>query len=368
MKKMRILLLAGLSSIHTIRWANVLVKQGHDVHLVSQQEAIDTLDSQVTLYKKSNLGSLGYFIMVPFVRRLIKELKPDVINAHYASGYGTTARLSGAPYMLSVWGSDVYKFPYRSKLHLRTVRKNLVSATLIASTSRAMAQQIKRVAPAVSEVLLTPFGVDTAIFIPAHKAPSQSIVIGTVKGLTPIYGIDILIRAFTAAKLRRPNILLKLKIVGVGPLKSELERLVKELDIVKETEFVGRVPHCEVPQQLRSFDIYAAFSRSESFGVAVLEASACGIPVVVSNVGGLPEVVLSNKTGFLVPTEDVKAATNALLELIDSEAQRKEMGINAVAFVNEHYSWSVCVDKFCKALEQQQRIQQLKKNKRGQAV
>lgn len=120
---MRILLLAGLSSIYAIRWANVLVEEGYEVHLVSQQEAIDSLNSQVKLYKRPNLGSLGYFVMVPFVRRLIKQIKPDLVNAHYASCYGTAAQLTGAPYMLSVGWRDVYKFPYRSKFYHYLVQK-----------------------------------------------------------------------------------------------------------------------------------------------------------------------------------------------------------------------------------------------------
>jgi glycosyltransferase involved in cell wall biosynthesis len=259
--------------------------------------------------------------------------------------------------MMSVWGSDVYKFPYRSKLHHYLVKKNLVAATLVASTSKAMAEQIGRIAPSLNELVLTPFGVDTAIFTPHNKVASESLVIGTVKGLTAIYGVDILIRAFAEVYKQRANIPLILRIVGDGPLKSDLERLVKELHVEKVTEFIGRVPHSEVPQQLRGFDVYAAFSRSESFGVAVLEASACGVPVVVSDVGGLPEVVLHDETGYLIPTEDVSAATSALLDLIDSKTQRLAMGAAGVKFVNENYSWQVCVEKFCKALEQQQQIQ-----------
>ena len=353
--------MAGLSSIHTIRWANVLVEKGHEVHLVSQQAAIDDLGDSVTVYRFPNFGSLGYFLLVFYVRRLIRKLKPDLINAHYASGYSTTARLSGAPFMLSIWGSDVYKFPYRSKLHHYLVRKNIMAATLIASTSQAMAEQIRAVAPKVKRLVLTPFGVDMSMFTPAQssqEAPNEPVVIGTVKGLTPLYGVDILIRAFAGAKNQRPNVPLKLRIVGDGSLKAELEHLVQQQGIAKVTDFVGRVPHSQVPEQLRKLDVYVALSRSESFGVAVLEASACGVPVLVSNVGGLPEVVIPGETGHIVPGDNVDAATEALLDLIDSKTLREEMGAAGVRFVQEHYSWPVCVDKFCQALAEQQRLQQ----------
>lgn len=191
-----------------------------------------------------------------------------------------------------------------------------------------------------------------------EKAPTEPLVIGTVKGLTPLYGVDILIRAFSATKKQRPNVPLQLRIVGDGPLKAELEHLVQQQGSAKITDFVGRVPHSQVPEQLRQLDVYAALSRSESFGVAVLEASACGVPVLVSNVGGLPEVVVPGETGRIVPGDNVDAATEALLDLIDSKTLREEMGAAGVRFVQEHYSWPVCVDKFCQALAEQQRLQQ----------
>jgi hypothetical protein len=90
----------------------------------------------------------GYFRNVPVLRRLLVTERADLLNVHYASGYGTTAALSGfRPWMLSVWGSDVYDFPYESRLKGWWLRRNLRQADLIGSTSEAMAQQVKALVP-----------------------------------------------------------------------------------------------------------------------------------------------------------------------------------------------------------------------------
>src|SRR5690554_5778204 len=111
---MKVLLLSGGSSIHTVRWANGLAKEGVEIHLVTQQALIEPVGSGVTLTKLPNFRSAGYFLMGRWVRQLAKKWNCDVLNAHYASGYGTAARFSRVrPYLLSVWGSDVYDFPQR---------------------------------------------------------------------------------------------------------------------------------------------------------------------------------------------------------------------------------------------------------------
>ena len=121
---------------------------------------------------------------------------------------------------------------------------------------------------------------------------------------------------------------------------QRLERIAKALGVGAVTEFAGWVPHHRVPEYLRRLSIYAAPSvHEESFGVAVLEASACGVPVVVSRVGGMPEVVEHQQTGFLVPPGDEVALADALERLVTSQELRRSMGAAGRRFVLERYSW-----------------------------
>lgn len=363
---MKVVLLSGGASVHTHRWANGLDGIGIEVYLVSQQPLVSDLRSGVNVFICPNRGALGYFSMALSVRKLIKKIKPDIVNAHYASGYGTTAHLVNfRPWLLSVWGSDVYDFPYKSPIHHWGVASNLRAADAIASTSRCMADQTRKLAPHLGDIAITPFGVDCEQFTPvsarqlleADHELNQPIVVGTVKTLAYKYGIDILIKAFALARyeVAKSDIKLasrlRLRIVGEGPSRVELEQLAAQQQIGDAVIFVGDVPHSQVPDELRQLDIYVALSRDESFGVAVIEAGAVGLPVVVSDVGGLPEVVKQNKTGLIVPRENPQAAANALVRLIHDFDLRAQLGNSGRLHVLSNYSWDASLQNMLTVYE-----------------
>ena len=308
-----------------------------EVVLVSQHDSLGALDAAVQQRRLPYSGEMGYFRNVGALRAILAKEKPDVLNAHYASGYGTTARFSGFhPYMLSVWGSDVYDFPTRSLFHRWWLRRNLMAADKVASTSYAMAEQARLIAPGLGNIEITPFGVDTGLFSPdgykKSTTDATAISIGTVKALAPQYGIDTLIDsvALLVERLKGEHSKLaksiRLRLIGDGPQCAELKARAEERGIAGIVEFAGRVMHSAVPDELHRLDIYAALSRRESFGVAVIEASACGLPVVVSDAGGLPEVVLTGETGLVVPKEDPEAAADALFRLVVDPDLRQRMG------------------------------------------
>lgn len=352
---MKIVLLSGASSIHTIRWANGLAEAGLEVHVISQQPQLEPMDDRVHVHILPFRGVLGYFTMVPAVKKLLKRIKPDIVNAHYASGYGTTARLVGYhPWLLSVWGSDVYDFPYTSALHKWLVRKNLLAADRVASTSMCMAEQTRSIAPKLSDIAITPFGVDTVYYDSlttslANRDANLPITIGTVKTLAPLYGIDILIKAFEILlknlSQTHPEIekSLRLRLVGTGHQELELKALTQQLGISKRIDFVGRVDSSQVPIELEKLDLYVALSRQESFGVAIIEAGAAGRPVVVSDVGGLPEVVLNGQTGIVVPKENPQAAADVISKLVLDRELRIQMGEAGKKHVIDTYDWSSCI-------------------------
>jgi len=190
-------------------------------------------------------------------------------------------------------------------------------------------------------VTVTPFGVDCGVYTPPEKKPlSSSIVIGTVKKLDHPYGIDALLRAFARLVQRNPGVSLELRIVGEGPLRSDLERLACGLGVSCLVTFYGRAEQGEVPALLNELDIFAALSVNESFGVSALEASACGLPLVVTDAGGLPEVVRHRETGFVVPVGGVVEAASAMERLVLDRGLRNKMGRAGREFVLAHFQWA----------------------------
>jgi len=349
---MRIVILAASNSIHTVRWVNSLSEAGVDIHLVSQHGRSNSVSESVKQHVLPYSGGKGYFLNVFALKRLLSEIQPDILHSHYATGYGTLGRLANyKPYLLSVWGSDVYDSPDESKIMRYLVVENLKSATAIASTSLCMAKKTNELFDFETKpIYITPFGVDTELFSSRITYSNQSaFTIGTVKTIEDKYGIDTLIRGFALFMqyAEKPIKDYQLKIVGEGSKFNEMVGLVAELNIKSNVIFVGRVEHHKVPQELNSFDVYAALSRldSESFGVAVVEASACELPVIVSNVGGLPEVVEHGKTGYIINKNSPEDFAKALFKLVSESDLCRELGVNGRNRVVEYYSWDESVRK-----------------------
>jgi L-malate glycosyltransferase len=336
---MKILLLTDINSPHSMKWAKELADRDIRIGIFSISSPTEdwftasSIEAFIPVKFNQGIFSSGIFHKVKYlklVRRLekvIREFKPDILHSHYASSYGLLGALSGFhPYIMSVWGSDIYFFPRIPLFGPLILRFNFRKADAILSTSNAMLPSIHRYTSKV--VLVTPFGIDTGTFHPAPARPpgNGDIVIGTVKSLEKVYAIDKLMKAFARLKEQLPSCPLKLLIVGGGSMDEELKMLAVKLGIMQDTTFTGPIPYMEVPAYFQKLDIYVALSISESFGVAILEASSCGIPVVVSDTGGLPEVVADGETGFIVPAGDIEKTIDALEKLVLDEQLRVGMG------------------------------------------
>lgn len=344
---MLIALLAPGNSVHTVRWANAFTSHGNGVHLITQHPPLSDLDPLVQVHIIPHFKGVGYLLNGQRLRRLIRNLRPDVVNAHYATGYGTLARsCTEFPVVLNVWGSDVYDFPQKGGIHRWLLCGNLRRADRIVSTSKAMAERTASICKELPPITVVPFGVDMELFYPGPPVEAHHVVtIGTVKRLELVYGVDLLIEAFIRLCRMEGLPPLKLRIVGGGGERERLERIVSVAGLADRVHFAGELAHAQVVHELQKFDVYVALSREESFGVAVIEASACGIPVVVSDVGGLPEVVMEGVTGRVVPPNDGSSAASAIAELVLSKELRHNMGVAGREFVATHFEWNQCVEK-----------------------
>lgn len=345
-KLVKLVFIAPASVVHTVKWVNGLINYGFEVHLITQHKLQEPINSQVIIHQLPYRGGKGYVLNALPLHRLIQSINPDVVNVHYASGYGTLASLANIPeYTLSIWGSDVYEFPYKSVFHKWLIKRNLKSATKLASTSHAMAQQVRQLFPEANNIAITPFGVNLEQFSATTKAFTQNtITIGVVKRMEEKYGLDVLIDAFNLTKqalIEQNSSLadkLRLLIVGDGALTHELKMRVKALQLDDVCTIVGAVPHAQVKKYINQIDLFVVSSRIESFGVSVVEAAACERACIVSNVGGLPEVVVNNETGFIVESDSPSAFSNALLHMIENQEQARGMGENAREFALSHYA------------------------------
>jgi glycosyltransferase involved in cell wall biosynthesis len=351
---MKVLLLADPSSSHTIKWANALVANGIDVFLFGLSEydsanyhadiKIETFETPSYIKNKlrGNILKSVYLSKLPALKRVIKIFKPDLLHSHYAASYGLLGALTGFhPFINSIWGIDISIFPKISFLHRHIIKYTLRSADALTATSIILSKDAKSYTDKTFTVI--PFGIDLNAIKPTSTRLNNEgadIVIGTVKRLEHKYGLGYLLNAFALLIQEFPDLKLKLLIVGSGSLENKLRELAKKLKVNTSTVFTGSVPHSKISEYHNMMDIEVYLSDFEGFGVSVIEASACEKPVVVSNVGGLPEVVAHNETGILVPPKNPEVAAKAISSLVRDKELRLKYGKAGRAKVEKEYNWN----------------------------
>lgn len=358
---MKILLLSCADSIHTVRWANEFAKKGNQVLLVSNKNHVakDSIDERVTIKYLKFGGVLAYYLNSFELRHIYRMFKPDSINVHYASGYGTLARVAGLkPYVLSVWGSDVYVFPNKGFIRRRILKKNVASADSIASTSTSMLNKLKEYCNLDNKkCVITPFGVDTDFFNPVgekYRIVQNRFIFGSIKKLTYLYGIDYLIKAFKIVhdewNATKNGLEPFLFVCGNGENIDDFRELSRELGISEHVIISGYIEHSLVPSIIRSIDVFCLSSLSESFGVSALEAMSCQKPVIATDADGFLEIISNNDVGIIVPKADSKAMAEKMLYLYNNPTISKRIGDNARKYVVKKYQWGETAQVLLNAL------------------
>ncbi len=181
------------------------------------------------------------------------------------------------------------------------------------------------------------FGVDPVSFAPTEqRCDGQHFVVGYVGRLVPEKGVDLLIRAL--AKVPGPW---QLKIIGQGPERAALERLSHDLHVQDRVSFVGHFPSTRMPDFYRELDALVIPSRTllnwkEQFGRVIIEAMACGVPVIGSDSGAIPDVI--GDAGLIFPEDDVAALTQHLRTLRSDEALRSQLALRGRARAVERFT------------------------------
>lgn len=352
---MKIAFVSSGSSIHVKKIANYLVNNGYEVTLFTLKnhtKLLHDFDKKVNVKLLPFSGKLGYYLNVPFLRKKLKDGKYDLVNCHYVSGYGTLTRLTKFhPSSLAAFGSDVYIYPYKNKSNKKRVIKNLDYADVITSTSIVMKNKIKEYYKTNREIFVTPFGVDLNIFNSKKRVNNNIFTFGTVKKMEYVYGIDILIKAYAKFQEMIPNSNTRLLIYGRGSGLDDFKALSKNLKMEDKIEFKGFIQNELVPEAYSNMDVACFASRSESFGVAAVEAMACGVPVIASDASGFTEVIENNKTGIIIEKDNIEKFAAAMKDMyLKKKTILKKMGKNGIERVKKEYSFEENMKNYVNAI------------------
>ncbi|PKK84044.1 MAG: hypothetical protein CVT49_05300 [candidate division Zixibacteria bacterium HGW-Zixibacteria-1] len=346
----KIVILGYSGSVHVIRWAQGLAGLGFDITVISLGG--DKIDGVETIILSAGPNrNLGYILQSRRVRDIIHSIKPDLLHAHYATGFGLWGRQSKFhPFVISVWGADVIDFP-RTWLKKKLLGSILHSADCITSTSHFLKQKTVQLFGDLAErIRIIPFGVEIPDVLKQVRRDECTRLV-FIKAHRKKYGPDILIEAVNEAV--KSGLKLHLTMAGEGEMTPLLKEQVKRLKLDDIVTFAGFIENRRMPEFLVGHDIMVMPSTmdSESFGVAVLEASAAGLPVIASRIGGVPEVLKDNATGLLVPPRDVHSLTEAIIKLAGNAEIQKSMGLAGRKFVEENYLWGACLNMMSQLYE-----------------
>lgn len=350
---MKICFIAPADNYHTCKWCTWFQRKGHMVDVISFTNAIienvnvHWIDCGVDV-QESDVKKIKYLLQFIKVNKLVKKIKPDIVNVHYATSYGAVVALSGIKkYVLSVWGLDIYQFPQKSIFHKMMLKYSLRKATYLFSTSNAMAEEGRKYTN--KPFVITPFGVDMDLFSPQKRNREEdgNFVIGTIKTLAPKYGIDYLLKAVSIVRHENLNIPIQLRIAGKGLCENEYKQLADQLEIADITTWLGFVSQEQAAQEWSNLDLAIVFSsdESESFGVSAVEAQACEVPIIISDIPGLMEATAPGDSSMVVPRMNERALADAILVMYEDEKRRGIMGKKGRKFVKEKYELEPCFRK-----------------------
>jgi len=277
----------------------------------------------------------------------------DVIHAHYALPHAASAvlaravlggdRAPAAPRLvttlhgtdITLVGSDASFLPLTQFSITASDAVTAPSAWLAAATFQTLG------IPASVQIDVIPNFVDAARFSPGPPAARPVPVLVHVSNFRPVKRVDDVLALFAALRAERP---VRLRLVGDGPDRARLQAEVTARGLAADVEFLGE--QIDLPAAMRGADLFLLPSETESFGLAALEAMACGLPVIASAVGGLPEVIADGETGFLRPMGDVAAMTAAARRLLDDPALRARFAAAARLRAETQYRRDPAVDSY----------------------
>lgn len=305
----------------------------------------------VRLVSASMMGRVRFTFCGKPTQELESGRKPALIHAHFGTDAAIVLPLAmrrRIPLVVTFHGFDAQRSrlaqlttlrPYDLMFVLRERMLYRYAARIIAVSEYLKGCLIRRGCPA-DKIAVHYIGVDTQKFVPGNRR-RKSFRIINVSRHVPWKGVDTILRALRLVAKRFPDA--ELIQVGWGTESDSLARLARCLGIADRVTWLGQQPSERVLEALQSSSVYVHASRldeagqTEAFGIALLEAQACGLPVVASNSGGIPEAIVDGETGLLFDENDHQALANRLCELLADPAKTREMGQRAREMVVERF-------------------------------
>ena len=343
-EKIRVALLGDARQVHIHRWSRYLDEMGFDVLTLSLEPVKGVSGFRRRIGVPSFLPDFArYPLAAPAVRGALARFRPDVVSAHFVPNYGVIAALaSRAPWVLSTWGSDVMLLPEKSAFHMWRTRFVVGRAAYITSDAEVMTRRLIELGARADRVITFPYGVDRTAFFaavapdPGHNSAAGPSIVCNRK-MEPVYNVSTLVDAFAAALPAFPGA--RLTLAGSGSQARALAGRVRTAGLDPSVRFTGDVPHEKIPALLREHSLFVSLALSDTTSVSLLEAMACGLFPIVSDIPANREWIEDGVNGSVVDPRDAKAIARALVTAWEDRPLRAAAAKKNAGLIETRADW-----------------------------
>ena len=346
----------GGSGVVATELGRALATRGHEIHFIAY--SLPFRLSKVTeniYFHEVSVNRYPLFDFPPYALSLTSKMVDvakyealDLLHVHYAIPHATSAVLArdilekesrSLPVVTTLHGTDI-TIVGQDASYSPVVNYSINASDGVTAVSNFLRQETYDAFDIEVPIKVIPNFIDTEHFRRLEKehfrsaicAPGQKVVVH-VSNFRRVKNVSHVVEVFH--RILQEGISAKLLLVGDGPDRSNVEQLTRDLGIQRAVRFLGKQD--PVQEILSIADLFLLTSGSESFGLAPLEAMACGVPVVCSDVGGLPELVEGSEAGFLCPLGDIQAFAKACIKVLTNDSLHAEMAQHAREYAVRHY-------------------------------
>jgi glycosyltransferase involved in cell wall biosynthesis len=339
--------LAG-TELATYYLAENLAQRGHEIHVITSLDRglpEESFEKGFHIHRLPRIGIrfvAGLIFWAEIVRK-IKKINPDIIHVqsiNIAIPVWISKKILKIPFVVMGQGSDIYLPVWFTKLTSKTLMKNADSVIALTNDMKRVMQDIYD-----RDIVVVPNGIDLNEYIvrlPIQRIERSEKRILFVGRLHPIKGVRYLLQAMLLIHKDMPKA--RLILVGDGEERDYLENLTDHLGLRECVDFVGKVPHGRIPDFMRQSDLFVLPSLSESFGIVNLEAMACRLPIVATNVAGIPDLIENGVNGYLVPPENFQEMANKIMLILKDPLLAYKLSENNFK-KSQAYSWEKITEK-----------------------
>ena len=357
---------AGNASFYLLKEyaKNLEVKVDFITSSIDEKQHVLNLGENVTIYRlpigknaknihyQSSKELLRYtWVAYRFAKKLAKENKYDLTHSFFTVPCGIISfflkKKFKIPYIISLRGSDVpgysERFTFLYKFITPIIKIIWKDAYFVVANSQGLCDLALKSAPQ-KEIGVIYNGIDINEFFPDYaKKDKNKFTVICVSRVTPRKGIRFLVQAVEKLSKKYDN--LRLIVVGDGNERDSLENLVQEVGLKEKIAFTGPIPHENVGEYYNKSDIFALPSFNEGMSNTMLEALACGLPLIATNTGGAEELVKDGVNGFIVKMSDAEDLAEKIEKFLINKELEEKMGKES-RLLAEKMSWSAVAKKY----------------------